>query len=119
MERTSRYLILIQLDDAKAPTVHQRFVRQMKDVPETLRKSLTYDRGKEMALHKQVAADLNFTVYFADPHAPWQRGSNENTNGLVRQYLPKGSDLSEHHSTGSYHIIFSPFASGQMEKIAT
>ena len=96
MERTSRYLILIQLDDAKAPTVHQGFVRQMKDVPETLRKSLTYDRGKEMALHKQVAADLNLTVYFADPHAPWQRGSNENTNGLVRQYLPKGSDLSSH-----------------------
>jgi len=68
----------------------------MKDVPETLRKSLTYDRGNEMALHKQVAADLNLTVYFADPHAPWQRGSNENTNGLVRQYLPKGSDLSSH-----------------------
>src|ERR1019366_8507953 len=96
VERTSRYLILVQLDDAKAPTVHQGFVRQMKDVPETLRKSLTYDRGKEMALHKQVAADLNLTVYFADPHAPWQRGSNENTNGLVRQYLPKGSDLSSH-----------------------
>lgn|SRR5208282_3367724 len=96
VERTSRYLILIQLYDAKAPTVHQGFVRQMKDVPETLRKSLTYDRGKEMALHKQVAADLNLTVYFADPHAPWQRGSNENTNGLVRQYLPKGSDLSSH-----------------------
>jgi IS30 family transposase len=96
VERTSRYLILVQLDDAKAPTVHQGFVHEMKDVPETLRKSLTYDRGKEMALHKQVAADLNLTVYFADPHAPWQRGSNENTNGLVRQYLPKGSDLSSH-----------------------
>jgi IS30 family transposase len=96
VERTSRYLILVQLDDAKAPTVHQGFVREMKDVPETVRKSLTYDRGKEMALHKQVAGDLNLTVYFADPHAPWQRGSNENTNGLVRQYLPKGSDLSGH-----------------------
>jgi transposase, IS30 family len=96
VERTSRYVILVQLDDAKAPTVHQGFVRQMKDVPELLRQSLTYDRGKEMALHKQVAADLNLTVYFADPHAPWQRGSNENTNGLVRQYLPKGTDLSVH-----------------------
>ena len=96
MERTSRYLILIQLDDAKAPTVHQGFVRQMKDVPETLRKSLTYDRGKEMGLHKQVAADLNLPSTSHYSHAPWQRGSNENTNGLVRQYLPKGSDLSSH-----------------------
>ena len=96
VERTSRYVILVQLDDAKAPTVHQGFVRQMKDVPDVLRRSLTYDRGKEMALHKRVASDLNLTVYFADPHAPWQRGSNENTNGLVREYLPKGSDLSVH-----------------------
>ena len=68
----------------------------MKPVPELLRRSLTYDRGKEMALHKQIAADLNLTVYFADPHAPWQRGCNENTNGLVREYLPKGTDLSVH-----------------------
>jgi IS30 family transposase len=94
VERTSRYVILVKLEDATAATVHQGFVREMKDVPETLRLSLTYDRGKEMALHKRVASDLNLTVYFADPHAPWQRGSNENTNGLVREYLPKGSDLS-------------------------
>jgi transposase, IS30 family len=94
VERTSRYVILVKLENATAPVVHQGFVREMSDVPELLRKSLTYDRGREMALHKQVAADLNLTVYFADPHAPWQRGSNENTNGLVREYLPKGSDLS-------------------------
>ena len=94
VERTSRYVILVQLDNATAPVVHQGFVREMKPVPELLRKSLTYDRGKEMALHKQIAADLNLTVYFADPHAPWQRGCNENTNGLVREYLPKGTDLS-------------------------
>src|SRR5215468_5389525 len=94
VERTSRYLILVQLDDAKAPTVHRGFVRKMKPVPKSLRKSLTYDRGREMALHKQIAADLELTVYFADPHAPWQRGSNEHTNGLVREYLPKGTDLS-------------------------
>jgi IS30 family transposase len=94
VERTSRYVILVKLEDATAPVVHQGFVRKMKNVPDALRLSLTYDRGKEMALHKKVAADLNLTVYFADPHAPWQRGSNENTNGLVREYLPKGSDLS-------------------------
>ena len=96
VERSSRYVILVQLDNATAPVVHQGFVREMKPVPELLRRSLTYDRGKEMALHKQIAADLNLTVYFADPHAPWQRGCNENTNGLVREYLPKGTDLSVH-----------------------
>jgi IS30 family transposase len=94
VERSSRYLILVKLDNATAPVVHQGFVRELKNIPALLRKSLTYDRGKEMALHKQVAADLNLIVYFADPHAPWQRGSNENTNGLVREYLPKGTDLS-------------------------
>ena len=70
VERSSRYVILVQLDNATAPVVHQGFVREMKPVPELLRRSLTYDRGKEMALHKQIAADLNLTVYFADPHAP-------------------------------------------------
>jgi IS30 family transposase len=104
VERTSRYLILVQLDNATAPVVHKGFVREMKDVPGEIRKSLTYDRGKEMALHKHVAADLDLTVYFADPHAPWQRGSNENTNGLVRQYLPKGSDLSP-YSQADLNII--------------
>jgi IS30 family transposase len=99
VERTSRYVILVRLDDAKAPTVHRGFVRKMKPVPKPLRKSLTYDRGREMALHKKVAADLELAVYFADPHAPWQRGSNENTNGLVREYLPKGTDLSIHSQT--------------------
>jgi IS30 family transposase len=99
VERTSRYVILVKLEDATAPVVHQGFVRKMKNVPDALRLSLTYDRGKEMALHKQVASDLNLTVYFADPHAPWQRGSNENTNGLVREYLRKGIDLSVYSQT--------------------
>jgi transposase, IS30 family len=96
VERTSRYTILVQFGDATAPVVHQGFVRQMTSVPELLRLSLTYDRGREMARHKDLARDLNLTVYFADPHAPWQRGTNENTNGLVRQYLPKGTDLSSY-----------------------
>lgn len=94
VERTSRFVVLVKLDNATAPIVHQGFVREMKNIPPMIRKSLTYDQGREMSLHKQVAADLNLTVYFVDPHAPWQRGSNENTNGLVREYLPKGSDLS-------------------------
>lgn len=85
---------MVKLENATAPVVHQGFVRELKSVPEYLRKSLTYDRGKELALHKNIAIDLNLSVYFADPHAPWQRGTNENTNGLIRQHLPKGTDLS-------------------------
>jgi IS30 family transposase len=93
VERTSRYVILVQLDNAKAETVRDGFVRELKNVPSDLLKTLTYDQGREMAEHEQLASTLNLAVYFCDPHAPWQRGSNENTNGLLRQYLPKGSDL--------------------------
>lgn len=93
VERTSRYVILVQLDNAKADTVRDGFVRELKGVPRNLLKSITYDQGREMAQHEQLAKTLNLAVYFCDPHAPWQRGSNENTNGLLRQYLPKSSDL--------------------------
>lgn len=93
VERTSRYVILVQLDNAKAETVRDGFVRELKNVPPELLKSITYDQGREMAEHQHLASTLNLAVYFCDPHAPWQRGSNENTNGLLRQYLPKGSDL--------------------------
>jgi IS30 family transposase len=93
VERSSRYVILVQLDNAKAETVREGFVRELKNVPPELLKSITYDQGREMAEHEQLAATLNLAVYFCNPHAPWERGSNENTNGLLRQYLPKGSDL--------------------------
>lgn len=93
VERTSRYVILVQLDNAKAETVRDGFVRELQNVPADLLKSITYDQGREMAQHQQLAATLDLAVYFCDPHAPWQRGSNENTNGLLRQYLPKSSDL--------------------------
>ena len=70
------------------------FTRQMKKLPAFLRESLTYDRGSEMTCHVELAKRLNLDIWFADPYAPWQRGSNENTNGLLRQFLPKGVDLS-------------------------
>ena len=90
VERTSRKLI--KLADAKAETVRDGFAAGLLAVPAPLRLTLTYDQGKEMARHKELAALTGLRVYFADPHAPWQRGSNE--NGLLRQYLPKGADLS-------------------------
>jgi IS30 family transposase len=93
VERTSRKVILIELADAKAETVCDGFAAGLLAVPAPLRLTLTYDQGKEMARHKELSALTGLRVYFADPHAPWQRGSNENTNGLLRQYLPKGTDL--------------------------
>jgi transposase, IS30 family len=93
VERTSRYVILVQLDNATSPVVTGGFVREMMPVPEHLRRTLTYDRGREMTNHKAVSASLNLDVYFADPHSPWQRGSNEHVNGILRRWLPKGIDL--------------------------
>jgi transposase, IS30 family len=94
VERTSRKLVLVKLADAKAETARDGFAAGLLAVPAPLRLTLTYDQGKEMARHRELAALTGLRVYFADPHAPWQRGSNENTNGLLRQYLPKGTDLS-------------------------
>ena len=94
VERTSRKLVLIKLTDAKAETARDGFAAGLLAVPAPLRLTLTYDQGKEMARHKELAALTGLRVYFADPQAPWQRGSNENTNGLLRQDLPKGTNLS-------------------------
>ena len=93
VERTSRKVVLVKLADAKAETARDGFAAGLLAVPAPLRLTLTYDQGKEMARHKELAALTGLRVYFADPHAPWQRGSNENTNGLLRQYLAKGTDL--------------------------
>ena len=95
VERTSRYTILVKLDSGSAQDVLAGFKRRLKSVPSGLRKSMTYDQGREMALHETLSADLNIDIFFCDPHSPWQRGSNENTNGLIRQFLPKGMDLSQ------------------------
>ena len=90
VERTSRKVVLIKLTDAKAETARDGFAAGLLAVPAPLRLTLTYDQGKEMARHKELAALTGLRVYFADPHAPWQRGSNENANGLLRQYLALG-----------------------------
>lgn len=94
VERKSRFLLLAKVDGVDAESVLDGFTRRMRTLPASLRQTLTYDQGKEMARHEQLADRLHLRVYFADPHSPWQRPTNENTNGLLREYLPKGMDLS-------------------------
>jgi IS30 family transposase len=94
VERKTRYVVLCRMDGCTAQDALEGFARQMKKLPAFLRQSLTYDRGTEMTCHVELAKRLKLDIWFADPHAPWQRGSNENTNGLLRQFLPKGIDLS-------------------------
>lgn len=94
VERNSRFLMLLRLPHGRtAEHVRAVLTREIKRLPEALRRSLTWDQGKEMAGHVRFSIDTNVSVFFCDPHSPWQRGSNENTNGLLRQYLPKGLDL--------------------------
>ena len=94
VERTTRLVILARLEGTDARRAREGFTKKLRYVPAPLRKTLTYDRGKEMAEHKQLAQRLAIQIFFADPHCPWRRGTNENTNGLLCQYLPKGTDLS-------------------------
>jgi IS30 family transposase len=112
VERTTRFTMLLHLPRMAGYGVEPRvkngpalagygavamkdaLAAQMTTLPEQLRRSLTWDRGKELAQHVQLKIDMGIAVYFADPHSPWQRGTNENTNGLLRQYFPKGTDLS-------------------------
>lgn len=96
VERHSRYTALIKVADKQTETVVAALSKQIRKLPNSLRRSLTWDRGHEMARHKQFTVATDVKVYFCDPSSPWQRGSNENTNGLLRQYLPKGTDLSTH-----------------------
>jgi IS30 family transposase len=94
VERTSRFVLLTQMNGCTATHGLEGFTRRFKGVITELRKTFTYDRGSEMARHEEFTALTGIDVYFCDPHSPWQRGSNENMNGLVRQFLPKGMDLS-------------------------
>jgi IS30 family transposase len=96
VERHTRYLMLAKINGKDTETVINALIKQAHKLPQELYKSLTWDRGKEMADHKRFTLATNVKVYFCDPQNPWQRGSNENTNGLLRQYFPKGTDLSTH-----------------------
>lgn len=93
VERKTRFVVLCKMDGNGAEAALESFSRQMKRLPAALRKSMTYDRGSELACHTELARRLKIDIWFCDPHAPWQRGSNENTNGLLRQFMPKGTDL--------------------------
>ena len=92
-ERSTRFLLIVKLKGSDAETVRRAFGRAMLKLPEHLRLSMTYDQGKEMAQHELLANETKMRVYFCDPHSPWQRGTNENTNMLVRDFFPKGTDF--------------------------
>ena len=95
VERTTGFVVLLHLpDDRTAATLAAAMSIKVPDIPEILRRSLTWDQGSEMALHTKITEATGLPIYFCDPHSPWQRGTNENTNGLLRQYFPKGTDLS-------------------------
>jgi len=94
VERTTLFTVLSRMDDASAESVLSGFSHVLNRIEAQRRLSLTYDQGREMAAHQRLTETTGVKVYFADPHSPWQRGINENTNGLLRQYLPKGNDLS-------------------------
>ena len=97
VERTTRYTMLVPLPDGKSAAAFAAAVTPViAGLPASLRRSLTWDQGREMSLHRQIAVAADCAIYFCDPHSPWQRPGNENTNGLLRQYFPKGSDLSAH-----------------------
>ena len=93
VERSTRFTVLVQLDSREMSVVTAGLKRVMPRLPSELRKTLTWDRGMELADHKNVTIETGLDVYFADPRSPWQRGTNENTNGLLRQYLPKGKTM--------------------------
>ncbi len=96
VERYTRYVMLVKVNGKDTKTVINALIKQARKLPSELYKSLTWDRGKELSDHKRFTLATDIKVYFCDPQSPWQRGSNENTNGLLRQYFPKGTDLSVH-----------------------
>lgn len=95
VERTTRITFLVQLKDKDATAVRKAFAQEFRRLPKALKRSLTYDHGQEMAEHKLFTKSTQIQVYFAHPHSPWERGTNENTNALIRQFFPKGTDFSK------------------------
>ncbi len=111
VERNTGFVMLLHLPERHgADDVQAQMITQMGRLPEFLRKSTTWDQGSEMANHHAISAALDMDIYFCDPHSPWQRGSNENTNGLLRQYFPKGTDLS------GYHADYLDFVANQLNE---
>jgi transposase, IS30 family len=95
VERSTRYVMLMHLPKGRFPVhVDEAMRRAIRKLPKELFQTITWDQGKEMHRHAKFTVDTGIQIYFCDPHSPWQRGSNENTNGLLRQYMPKGTDLS-------------------------
>jgi IS30 family transposase len=105
VERATRFAMLLKVSRSDTATVVAALAKHIGRLPTELRRSLTWDRGSEMAAHKAFTVATDVQVYFCDPRSPWQRGSNENTNGLLRQYFPRGTDLS-------------PFSQAYLNKIA-
>lgn len=104
VEHTTRTTILVPLKSRTAETVRKAFAKEAKKLPAQLRLSMTYDQGREMAEHKLFTNDTQMQVYFAHPASPWERGTNENTNGLVRQFFPKGTDFSKISRQAVKHV---------------
>ncbi|MGP9624188.1 MULTISPECIES: IS30 family transposase, partial [unclassified Corynebacterium] len=97
VDRKTRYVMLLHLPGAHdAISVRNAMIERLSGIPEQIRQSVTWDQGSEMAMHEDITTAVGVDIYFCDPHAPWQRGTNENTNGLLRQYFPKSTDLSVH-----------------------
>lgn len=93
VERSSRYALIVQIDNRQSHTVTDKIIHFFRQLPPHMRRSLTYDNGIEMSYHERIFDEVQTKVYFANPRSPWQRGTNENTNGLAREFLPKSTDL--------------------------
>ena len=106
VERTSRFVMLVRLDGKDSQTVVDALVRKVRELPRGLMASLTWDRGLELAYHKKFTVATDIAVYFCDPQSPWQRGSNENTNDLLRRYFPKGTNLSAYNQEALDQVAF-------------